>query len=208
MEGHYADTEEPLLAVSLATLGYAQISTNAPIDGRRFWNPMRSEHGKLNLGKWTGVVSWPAKSDTLYRQFTKGYIKFTPRIKNGGWPYGYVVVDTVSSDKPDTLLISNDWPRESVVVPPPVENNLVYAFVIDPIGEPKRVKESVRWITENLEEPDLVFSFGKRPGAIQALFNIIVTTIKYDGSIVNQVYVEDVLGGNDGISYKLMCITE
>ena len=105
-QGYYYISEEPLLAVSLATLGYAQISTNAPIDGRRFWNPLRSEHGKISLGKDVNQASWPENSEVVYRQFEKGYIKFIPLE---GWPYSYVVVDTLTKGVPDTLLISNDW---------------------------------------------------------------------------------------------------
>jgi len=146
MQGNAEENEKPLLAVSLATKGYAQISTSVapPDDGRRQWYPIRPGGigHRITLGKAIeGGYSWPntAGVDTLYRQFELGFVRFEPLA---GWPYEYVAVDTVSiPGVNDTLLISDNWPRkrpeQEIVEPSLVGANYYTATQIQQYPEPE-----------------------------------------------------------------------
>lgn len=112
------DPYDPIVAASLVGLGYATMSDGIAAN-RRPWYPDRHPLGKLSLGKYLGG-SWPAESDICYRQFEKGYFK-GDYTEADGYPYEYVLVDTVTSQIPDTLIISDNWPRAvppAAVVPP------------------------------------------------------------------------------------------
>lgn len=126
-----AENEEHLVAISLITNGTASIS-HMPIATRRFWTLEESAIGRINLGfavSGSGVFN-SAVSDTAYRQFELGYIRFEPDVTGlTYWEHEYVVVDTVTNPAvPDTLLISSGWPA---YYDPPAAPEELEAFAYD-----------------------------------------------------------------------------
>jgi len=100
-------SEGPLIAASLIGAGTATISATNPVaaGGRYPWSLLRSPYGRLDLGFPTDNTAY-AIGDTLYRRYTKGYVKLTD-ITN--YPYEYVVVDSTTST-PQILISSDGWP--------------------------------------------------------------------------------------------------
>lgn len=109
--GVEGDEEPHLIAAALAARGAPALSKRHNWV-RRFWTLEDSDLGRIDLGQPVpGGLSY-TEGDTIYTQYELGYVRFFPDTAGPYYfDHEYVVVDTVTG-APDTLLISDGWPRQ------------------------------------------------------------------------------------------------
>ena len=121
-------SEESVIVASLIGAGTANISATNPVatGGRLFWTPLRSAYGRIDMGTPNAAPVWYASTDTVYREYTKGYVKavLVSEADLNKYPYEYCLVDTVSSATPDTIFRSSNWPRQADTTPPASPANI------------------------------------------------------------------------------------